>query len=652
MAPRWRQNMFKGTSPDKYKGAKRPRSDKPIPNADSVAMPILRNWDAECALVDHCIARLAYADDERQRRADRCEQIDVQMSGYIRLSDDDIRRQRDNTAGKAPKPVKHNIPLTQAQIDEAVTYLMSIYAPDMDIFEAVSSGTNQQLANALTQEVNRHGQRGQYFRHLTRFCSNALRYNFGPLTCYWEQYQGIMYKAAAGQVTKEEGTVWAGNVLESADVYNFLYDTAVHPVDIPIEGEFFAQVYMKTPFWVRRAYEAKKLFAIERYIDNEPYQRSTNQRTAEMGLFYREPPSVRDPFSGPRQGNRTNWQAIVSAQEAKEAVPGIELIRYTTWLKPSKFGLSKSDKNELWRLVIANGQYLTFAAQMQDTHGMLPCVVAAPIEDDLRNEQRTYAEMLLPLQHFASFLLNAHQDATRKALAGITFYNANVFPMLDKTPDELYGAKIAYRSSNTDFDIRKSITQFTDVPPTDRNVEMIARVNDLMQKILPTDTLKQVTDLERATLYQAAATVQAGDRRNLKIARMISDQGLQPLKFMMIYNIYANTGSIEYIDPQTGESTEITPDKLVAAKVEFDIATGLKGIDRLMHIQIMRDIITSVIQNKEAMQEFDVPLLLAYFAALSGEHTDLSQFRRKTPLVAPPDGSAAAAPSVPAGALP
>lgn len=608
-----------------------------ITSKDKTALPILAHPQCERELVTHIIDRVKMADEERKRRATRAQKIDIQLSGYITLSDEDKKRKQDNEAGKPPKPTKHNLPLAQAQMDECATYLMSVFAPEMDFFEAVAPADKQDMAQAVVAEINRHSQKGQYYRHLVKGCSNMIKYNFGGWTIFWEKESGVVFKGNAGGIAeKKQGTVFEGNTLDSIDVYNFFYDTTVHPVDLPKQGEFYAQVCRKTPFRIKKDQMDGKLFAIDRYV-NEVFGDGTSAAgQAEGNSFYIRPPSVRDEQSVSDSG-AINWVSLFSGTAVQDSSPGCELITYVGWIDAKKFKLADKEGLQLWRVVVANGQFITAAFKIDDSHGMLPCAIGAPLEDDLKNEQRTYAEQLIPLQHFASFLLNSHQEAVRKAIYGITVYLAQYFPGLDLTQDDLIGGMFAAKSSAGDLDIDKIFRHYNAAPETDQNVAMISQLDAIMQKILPTDLVRNVADLERATLYQAAATVQAGNRRQLKLARMISDQALNGLKFIMIYNLYSNMQSISFIGPD-GARTTVSMGDVALAGIEYEIGTGLKGMDRLMTIQILRDIITSLLQSQQGMAEIDIVALLDYFMSLAGDRTDLKQFRRKTPMIDPATG--------------
>lgn len=598
-----------------------PFLSKKVTNPNS---PHFGMWQ-EDNIVHHIIERVRLADSERRMRVQRCQDIDIQLSGIVKFDSDDRKRDRENKKGKAASPTKHNLTLAYSQIDDATTYCMSVFAPEANIFIATASADKQNVAEGLTTEINKQGQKLQYYRQIAKFVLNAIKYNFGGVSITWEEQTGIVWSAdggTGGQLTKKTGIVWQGNVIKSVNVYNFFYDTSVHPVDLPTRGEYFAEVEMITPFRVRRMAQQNIVFGINRFLDdNAPLSNTQNN------VFYISPPVVRDPSDTTYGDGRTDWRQIFApGGPARDSQPGIEFLWYTGWFSPKDFALSDSVTMELWRILVANGKYVAAAVHLEDSHGQLPCAIATPIEDDLNNDQRTYAEQLIPLQVFASFLLNTHVDATRKSIYGITVYDASLFPGLDLSTEDLIGARIPMKSSATGIDIDKAFRHYNDAPNTDQNVDMIEKIIGLMQKILPTNMLQQVADLERATEYQAAATVQAGSRRNLKIARLLNDQSLSVVKFQMMYNIYAKLTEISFV-AKDGTTQTITPQQILEADIEFDLGTGLRGLDRLMQISIFKEIMGYLFQIAGIQQEVDVLGLLSYTAEIAGFKTDLSKFR-------------------------
>jgi hypothetical protein len=620
------------------KGQRNPQSSGPSnggnPNSGLTAatlnaMPILRSRGKESLLVEYIRQRMVMAQPERDARFARCASIDTQLCGFVKLDREDKMRFRDILLKGQAKPVTHNLALAAAQLDDAESYLMSVFAPDMNLFECAAPAEKSEAAKALTDEINRQGGRGMYYREFVKVCQGAMRYNFAAITCHWQQEKGYVFKAGqSGVVQKEIGTVWQGNAIHCADVYNFFYDTNIHPVDLPRKGEWFAEVDILSPFRAMKDQQDGREYGIDRfwnYVDNklDPVQGTS---------FWRAPPIVRKDDILGSTGSETNWVSSFRGadQVAISSQPAIERWKWIGWVRPKMLGLSDSNNIELWAIHVMQGSYLTYAVRLDDTHGMLPVACAAPLEDDLGNNQRTYAERLLPLQHFSSFLLNTHQDATRKSLYGITVYDQRLFPGLDLSQADLTSAVIPMRGSAMNVDIDKAFRHYAGPPQTTQNVEMIDGIMKVMQTILPTDLYRQVADLERATLYQAAATVQTGNRRSLKIARMMSNQCLEVLKWMMVYNIYAKVSAVDYTD-ETGKTKQVPASQFVNLGLENYISNGLRGIDRLMIITAFKEVLSMVLQSQQAIQEIDIVKLLTYFFNLVGEYVDLNSFR-KTPV--------------------
>jgi hypothetical protein len=591
----------------------------------------------EDRLVNHIVERLKLSNNERMIRIQRMQEIDIQLSGVVKFTKEEKKRDRNNKKGRKPKAVPHNLPLAYSQLDDCTTYCMSLFAPEMDMFIATSTAKKQYVAEGLTKEIGKHGQVLQYYRNVSRFVFNALKYNLGAISCCWESQKGIVYQAKdsdlGGQITPTEGVVWEGNALKACNMYNFFYDTSVHPCDLPLRGEFFAEVEVVTPFRARRMAEQNVIFGIDRFINSA----NLPVNTGDGPTFYIQPPNIRETTEA---GNATNFREIwaVDSSRANSSIRGLEFAWFTGWLNASDFSLSDDPGLELWMFCLVNGQWIGHASRITSSHQQLPVACSAPIEDDNGNDQRTYAEMLLPLQHFASFLMNTHVDATRKAIYGITVYDKNAFPGLDMDTEDLIGMRIPMKSPASSIDIDKMFRHYTESPDTDRNVEMVGKIAELMQKILPTNMANQVADLQRATEYQAAATVQASSRRNLKIARIINDQAMTPIKFQMMYNLYENLKVIIYTDSD-GVEQKITPRDILEAEIEFDVGTGLKGMDRLMQVSIFKDLMAYLFQVKDIGQEVDLLSLLSYVTQIAGFKTDLSTFK-KVPVQ----------PQVPAGA--
>ncbi len=567
-------------------------------------------------LLKHIESRLQFGNELRESQIERFEIIDREIAGYIRLDEDDRKRERDNILGKGPKVTDTVLPLTIAQLDEAVTFLLSVIAPDDGIYQAIAVREKQEIAKAFANLMNKNAKQFGHYRHMARALFEMMKYNFGALTVEWRNVIGKRIASNADGSPKVENTVVAsGNSVEVADVYNLIYDVSVNPVELSSKGEFFALIDVKTPFRVKKMEADKQIFDIDRFIKNV---------NSDL-VYYEIRPTISNDHSNRGQtSGRTNWIEVLSAGTSQDVRVGIEEITYYGWINPRDFGLSKADEFQIWRFTVMANKYIVLGEELNNAHGMLPINIGMPWEDGFDTQTKSYAEHLAPYQRFASFQLNVHQRSARKKLYGVTFYNSRILPALADA--DMQSAKIPFLPPGQDFDIRKAILQFTDGPDTQNTMQDIASMDDLMQKVLPTDMLKQVASLERATQYQAAATVQGGNRRNLKIAKIINIQCFEGVRQMQMFNIFQFQQSVEMLDPN-GQLTEINPAEFRDSSIEFDISDGLKGIDKLIIIEGFKDIINMMLQSQIAQDRIDIVAIIDYWTSLLGEKTDFTQFK-------------------------
>ena len=574
-------------------------------------------------LVDYCRERLDMAATERDARVQRYEYIDREIAGYLELTRDDKKRERDNRAGRGMKVTDVKLQLIHAQVDEAVTYLMSVFAPDSGIFEAMTSADKQQIANSFAAKLNRDGDILGYYTQLSMGMNNMLKYNLGGWLTEWIDIWGqkVEEGVSGKAVVNKHRIIWSGNQIEAIDPYNFLYDISVHPTQVNYKGEFFAIVEKHREFRVQMMENNKEVFGAN-MIGTEP-----------AVAYYKPKPAIRMDIGSDGSVDTIDWHAYLSAGNRNEVSRGIELVHIYIWLCPSTFKLSTSTDMEIWRITIANGIRVIAAKHLDDAHGMLPLGIGSPMQDNMGSMQKTFAEILIPLQRFASFLMNVHQRATRKALYGVKLVDPSIVPTKDMSDEDLESGKIEAKPAGYGKDMRQAIHAMHDAPETSQTLVDMGRVMELMQRLLPTDMLKQVADLQRATTYQAAATVQGGNRRNLKIAKTIEDQAMKPVRRICLYNVLQKQEAMKFMDPRSGQEVDIKPSEFRSIEIEFKIAEGLKGIDRLMLIELYREVIMAIMQNAQAIQQFDVPGLLNYWSSLMGDETDLSRFKIVNPLM-------------------
>lgn len=573
-------------------------------------------------LVTHLIDRLIFAKPIHDEQVEKYRKIDKNIYGYLKLDADDQKRESDNQKGYGIKPTESIMPLTLTQIDEAITYFIEVLSTDSGLYGAIAPKDKQKIANGFASVMNEHAVKFQHIRHLNIFLFNCLKYNLGGITTEWTKIYGKkLTNTEIGSVKSEDTVVYEGNNLEYIDNYNFYYDVSQSPIDLAMKGEFFATVGVHTPFTAQRMLENEEIFNLEDIITKSNY----------TVKYYEEKPTIRGDIAS---SEKFSWLNILGGSD-NTSISGsvIEFVKFYIWLDLKKFGIDKNaEKMQICRVVLANSERIVKLEIMENAHGYLPIGISMPNEDGFELSTKSFAELLSAYQNFASAQMNTHVKANRKALYGQTFYNKNVVN-LDDQYDPI-ACKVPI-NADPNVDIRKAIHQIYDAPGTEQTMQTIDGVIQLMQKILPTDMLRQVASLERATQYQASATVQGANRRDLKIAKIIDIQALSPIRNMEMLNIFQYQKSIEVLT-QEGDLIEVNPTEFRETKIEFAISDGLRGLDRLTIATNMKEILNTIVQSQSASQQVDVVEVLNYVSSLLGDKSDMTQFRLKSAIDALP----------------
>lgn len=582
------------------------------------------------ALLRHAIDRLDLSKNIRDKEVHKFEAIDREYYGYLLRDQDDRKRERDNAQGKGLKPVDQKLPLVLTQLDEAVTYFLSVLAPNESIYSAIAPVEHQSVATGFATLLNKHAKMFSHLRHYGMFLTNAMKYNISYLMPEWRRIWGHRIRRSnLGVATvSDRQVVNEGNNLENIDPYNAFRDPSVVPTELYREGEWFGFADPVSDFKLRRMFENGEIFNVDDYLTD-----SHDTATFEQ-VYYREKPQVRSDIGIDTGGTSPNFFSILSMSSATP-ISGFDRVVLYIHINPVSFNLvpkSAKDQNhyQIWRLEIINGARIVRAQHMNNAHGWLPIVCAVPNEDDFGEQTKSFAELLIPTQSFSSYQMNVHQRTARKRLYGTTFLNPRHFPNLAGNEEALAGGIISTSNTGTDdFDIRRHVVQFSDGPDTTQTLRDIEATDNLAQKILPTDILRQVATLERATQHQSASTVMGANRRNLKIAQTIDSQAMEPGRQIQMYNVYQYQQTTRILSP-VGELVNINPAEFQDAQLEFAISDGLRGLDRLALIIHIREVLTSVLQNTQVAQQLDVVGIINYWTTLIGDNTDINQFKIKS----------------------
>lgn len=566
-------------------------------------------------LINHVIERMEWAAGALANFRDNIDALDNEIAGQLILSDSDKRRENDNKRNYGVKPTDAKLPLILTQIDEGATILANTLAPPSGMYNAVANAELQKAAKGVAVLMNQHGELFGHYPELTKGLHGILRYNLAGWETNWEEVYGNRISTSGiGAKEIEHAVVKDGNSLKSVSVYNTLWDPSVSVLDVTDKGEFYATVEKIADFPLRRMISNEEIDITVAELETL----ATGEKT-----FYKEPPKLRGTITA---STRNPWHELFS--NGTTLGESYEISKFTGWIVPNKFGLSTSSDYEIWRFYILNNSRVIKAVHLTNAHGMLPVAFCKAQDDEFSMDTKSYAELLVPMQRFSSYQMNVHQRAARKALYGLTLYIKNKIPALAniEDTDDMLAGRIPVDNVE---DLNKVFKQVFDAPNTDNTLRDVGYMQELMQHVLPTDTLKQVAGLERSTQYQAAATVQSAERRHFKLARTIESTALAKLRHMMLYNIMEYQKGVDILDPQ-GNIVEINPSELRDSKLQFAIKSGLSGIDKLIVAESVKEVVTMLIQNREAAAEYKVSDIINYMTSLLGDTTDFSQFLKKS----------------------
>lgn len=575
-------------------------------------------------LVQHLYQRILATNGLRDPIIPRFAEIDKELSGHIVPTPEDRKRILDNRRGLGPKTVDENIQFALMQLDECVTFLMGIFAAPGGMYGAIASKDNQPIADGFSTLMNEHARVFQHYRHMAKSFLDALKYNIGGIVPEWHAETGPAITGSQGGQPKidEDQLIRIGNRLTPIDPYNFGWDPAVYPVDVAEKGEFFFMLDMVRPFTLKRQAAFGEIFSFDR----------VEFKTNPSLNFFKARPTIQTQFQPAGATNWDQWFRLSYATTGSTYdADALERAVFFIWLQGSDFGLAPSagDKPAIYRIEMINNEYIVRCDLLTNVHRMLPLGIFMPNEDGMMLQSRTFAEMLLPFQRFASSQLNIHQRAARKRLYGVTIYNRRVIPFLEN--EALSGGKIPANPVGEDQDLRKSFVQLTDAPDTSNTMADVQATLGLMQKLLPTTQANQVASLERATRYQAAAYVQASSKRNLKLAHIIDNQGLDRVRMIQMQNILQFQPVVNLIDQVSGKEVEVNPAQFRGIKMQFNIADGLRGLDTLLVTESLHDVINMLLQSQVA-RDYDIGGLINYWLNMQGDKMDFTQFRYTSPL--------------------
>lgn len=582
-------------------------------------------------LLEYLTQRLNQDKSNRQMRVDRYSQIDRDVAAWMKLGEEDRKRQAKHARDGSAQPTQISLPLTWVHIDDMMTYYAQTFAPNRGMFYHTATPDSTEVAAQLVQIMNNHSVHGSYYRHLLRAIFNILKFNDGGVIANWANEYGPKLEISQdGTASVGTQKIFAGNLIKAVDMYNLFCDPSVERSQLHKEGEWFAIAEMKSHYWLKNKCLEEIYFNTEDILDSE------NQQWAVE--YYKDPPveaKITEAYSSSESGGSINWYSYLSGNDSTLVNNAFELVTMYIRINPNDFGLvegnaaTRANRNryEVWRFTLLNGEKIIEAQYMNNIHGHLPGYFGVLNDDFMRESAKSPAEILNPLQQFSSFLMDTHVKTARKNLFGKTFYDPSRVDMT-KVPAGEVAAEIPIKPQGYGTDIRQIIFHDNNILDSDQTMQTLQQVMGIIDQFFPTQSLpSQIAGIDRAIDSQVAAVQQGSNRRQHKGARLIDDTMMRPMRFGLYHNIiqFQEDGT-DIADYFTGKTLKVNLQQLRDTSIVELIGQGLKAIDRQQVASLLQQLIFALIQAPQAAQGIDILAMIDYWASMMDIDTNMKQF--------------------------
>lgn len=582
------------------------------------------DWYDYDTLRNYITSRIKYSFNKTTYRAGVYDEIDRQLLGSVNLKGKDKLNARRNQAGESAKLTDINLAVGQSQIDTAVTALLDMLVPTDKMYEPFGNAESQSAAIAVTSELNKSADKFSHINEYHKMFSDALRYDLGGCEVSWTRVIGD--QLGTDELTGESkiipnSLIFQGNRLKALDMRNTFYDLTVTPEQVSTNGSYAGYV------------DILGISQFNELIDqgevNVEYV--NDSWTPVNGLVkYNFKPELRTPATSEKETSRQNLDSLFGVNGSPDKA--IYLITVYIKLRAKLFNLDTADGQSIWKFTLI-GDRIIGAKRLDNVHNRLPIILTSATCDSLGDSMISFSETLIPMQNFASFLINSKQRGYRKQLYGLTFYDKNKIDMrqvLSSTEDNRFENAYIPVDVSDGGSVGQCVQSFNDAPDTSATMADLGSVVELMQTLLPTDSRKSLANLSRVSQWQAQRTVRETDKRTIKIGRLFNSSLISPIIYQSVYNILQYLSEV-VVRQDDGSLVNVNITELRGQDIELKISSALRGIDKDLAADRLRDVINSLIQVPNISSDVNIIGLVRYWSTLMGLNIDLAQFKIDSP---------------------
>lgn len=535
----------------------------------------------------------------------------------------------DRDAAKDGEPPKIIVPVTYAQIQTALSFILSTYQQRKNIFELQGlAGQDERLSFAMSTDLQYQLTDQKFMLVLYYWLLDAFKQGVGIVRCDWDerftkmrvgkQVPDTGIKSMLSSVFGKAPTMKSVESIEKVLAYQGNKIVNVSPYAFyPDPTESLAE--FQNGIFVGHEEEVA-LVSVETREGEIYFGTDMIPKTMGKQLYDERPRRVKGPFADNgetnpllerSQGNRTvirtEMEICLSEKKATE-------------LWGANFGDGTDPVK--WIVTVANDQKLIRFEPSGYFHGNYNYSLFefSPDHDAFFNPG--LADTISELQTITTFFLNSHIVNVRKIIANRFIVDPTKVEM-----DDIKSGSIFIRTKGAQGDVRRAIEQLQTSDITKSHVADMETLQQLTQLItgVSDNALGQYSSGRRSGTE--ARNVNAGSSARLKMhATLAWLQGIQPLGRQMLSNtrqwrtkdvFSAIIGEQGLIDTPYEQVILTDPQKL-AGGYDFCAYDATFPTDRQQQAGALQQLFEALIQNPETMKLLNVnPMkLLQYIAQL------------------------------------
>lgn len=572
----------------------------------------------------------------------RWEKCEERFNAFIPEKDVDAERRqaRDNSGELTYRTIM--LPYSYAQLMSAHTYWTTVFLGRSPVFQFEGRhGEAVMQTQAMEAVIDYQRQVGCWLPALYIWLLDVGKYGLGIIGNYWAEEDAyvseiireeemLLDQIPTGRFSKRRVTRripgYRGSKLYNVRPYHWFPDPRV-PLHRFQDGEFcgvYSEIGWNEILRREAAGEYTNIDALKagQQVDGQVSKTGGRQRTASGPQSADLPDPSEDWLDsmGERKNSSANFWGIYE---------------YYIELVPKEWGLGESGFPEKWVFTTnANRSVLIGARPLGAIHNKFPFDVLEYEPEAYNLFNRSFMEVLQPVQDTMDWLINSHFYNVRKSLNDQFVADPSRVVMKDLDSDEP-GLTIRLKPAAYGTDVRQAVTQLAVQDVTRSHLTDMQTMNEFGQRITGVnDSImgQLLTQSGRRTASEVRSSNTFSISRLKTISEWFSATGFAELSSKLVQNsqqYYEDSQKFRIVGDLVQEAgpefVMVTPET-IAGFYDFVPVDGSLPVDRFAQANLWRALFADVSRVPQVMQRYDLAGIFAWVAKLAGLK-NINQFR-------------------------